>query len=296
MRKRTLAGSLFGLLLVGDFTAVWQLQEKIDREQAAIQTAQNELLLRSPSLVKKLSLEYAPLLAALYWTRAVQYYGEKHRLHDPDLSLLWPLLDITTTLDPNLIPPYRFGSVFLSDKPPRGAGEPKQAVQLIERGIRANPGEWRLYQDLGNVYYFDMRDYPRAAKAFRQGSQNPKAYIWMKAMAAKIAEEGESPETSYFLWQEVYLTTTDAAVKKNAEEHMELLQVELDLRGINRIAEQYLKRTGQRAARISELEQAGFLPALPKDPAGYPYVLSPDGKAELNPDSPLREKRTAENR
>ena len=41
--------------------------------------------------------------------------------------------------------------------------------------------------------------------------------IWMKVMAAKIAAEGESPETSYFLWMQVYQTTTDPQVKKNAE-------------------------------------------------------------------------------
>src|SRR5208283_4195559 len=50
-----------------------------------------------------------------YWTRAVQYYGEKHRLRQMNLELLWPLLDITTTLDPDLIVAYRFGSTFLSD-------------------------------------------------------------------------------------------------------------------------------------------------------------------------------------
>src|SRR5437773_8898416 len=49
-----------------------------------------------------LSLEYAPLLADIYWTRVVQYYGNKHVRGQANLELLWPLLDITTTLDPNL--------------------------------------------------------------------------------------------------------------------------------------------------------------------------------------------------
>ena len=104
---------------------------------------------RSGNLVKKLSLEYAPLMGAIYWTRVVQYFGEKHRLHQTNLELLWPLLDITTTLDPHLMPAYRFGSTFLSDSPPRGAGRPDLAVKLLERGIKANPDQWRLYQDLG---------------------------------------------------------------------------------------------------------------------------------------------------
>ena len=85
--------------------------------------------------------------------------------------MLWPLLDITTTLDPNLLVAYRFGSTFLSDSPPRGEGRPDLAVKLLERGIRANPDQWRLYQDLGNVYYFDAKDYAKSVRCFCGGKQ-----------------------------------------------------------------------------------------------------------------------------
>ncbi len=56
--------------------------------------------MRSGNLLKVMSLEYAPLMADLYWTRVVQYYGDKAVRHDANFELLWPLLDVTTTLDP----------------------------------------------------------------------------------------------------------------------------------------------------------------------------------------------------
>jgi tetratricopeptide (TPR) repeat protein len=289
MKSGTIAGCLLAALLAVGFTGVWQLQKRIDIEQRATRMEEDELALRSNNLVKKMSLEYAPLMGAIYWTRAVQYYGEKHRLHDKNLGLLWPLLDIATTLDPQLMPAYHFGSIFLSDAPPRGAGRPDLAVQLLERGIKANPEQWRLYQDLGNVYYFDAKDYPKASAAFLEGSKNPNAMIWMKIMAAKIAGEGESPETSYFLWHEVYESSKDPAVRKNAEEHMKLMQVELDLKAINRLADEFEKQTGRRATRMSELLHAGLLRAVTRDPEGYPYVFGEGGKAELNLQSPLLE-------
>jgi len=296
MKPGTIKGWLMGTLLIVGFAAVWQLQIRIDTEQKSNRVEQDELAFRSGSLVKKMSLEYAPLMGAIYWTRAVQYYGEKHRLHDTNLELLWPLLDIATNLDPHLLVAYQFGSTFLSDSPPRGAGKPLLAVQLLERGLRANPDEWQLYQDLGNVYYFDMKDYPRAAAAYEEGSKNPKAMIWMKAMAAKIAAEGESPETSYFLWQQVYDSTTDALVKKNAEEHVKLMRVAVDLKEINRLADEYEKQTGRRATRLSELAQAGLIRGVPRDPEGYPYVLGEGGKAELNLNSPMLEQVLMEKR
>jgi len=287
---------LFGVLLFAGFAAVWQLQTRIDAEQRANRVEQDELAFRSGRMVKRMSLEYAPLMGAIYWTRVVQYYGEKHRLHDTNLELLWPLLDIATNLDPELVVAYRFGSTFLSDSPPRGAGRPDLAVQLLERGIEANPEEWRLYQDLGNVYYFDMKNYAKAAAAYQEGSKNPNALIWMKVMAAKIAAEGESPDTSYFLWQQVYETTTNDAIKQNAEEHLKLMRVELDFREINRLADEYEKQTGRRATRMGELTQAGLIRGLPKDPEGYPYVLGEGGKAELNLNSPLLEQMLMEKR
>ncbi len=290
MKTRKIADWLLGALLIMGFAGVWQLQKSIDRGRSAIRVEQDELAFRSGNLVSKLSLEYAPLMGAIYWTRAVQYFGEKHRLHQTKLELLWPLLDIATTLDPYLMPAYRFGSTFLSDRPPRGEGRPDLAVKLLERGINANPDEWRLYQDLGNVYYFDAKDYPKASAAFAEGSKNPAAKIWMKVMAAKIAAEGESPETSYFLWNQVYQTTKDPEVKKNAEEHLKLMQVELDLKALNRLADEFEKQTGHRPTRISELVQVGLLKEVPRDPAGYPYVLGEGGKAELHLDSPMLEK------
>jgi hypothetical protein len=240
--------------------------------------------------VKGLSLEYAPLMADIYWTRVVQYFGNKHAGKKVDLRLLWPLLDVTSVLDPHLMPVYHLGSMFLSDAAPRGAGRPDLAVELLERGLKANPEEWRLYYDLGYVYYFDMKDYPKASAAFYEGSKNPKALLWMKAMAAKIAAEGGSTETSNFLWQDVYNTTNDPLVKENALQHLQLLRAQEDCKQIDAVADEYQKRVGRRPVRMSDLVKSALLRGEPVDALGYPYVLSEDGKAEINPQSPLREK------
>jgi hypothetical protein len=292
MKQRWIAGIAFSATVSLGFAVLCVLQVRIDAERQAIHEERDELLLRSPSLVKKMSLEYAPLMGAIYWTRAVQYYGEKYREHDQNLETLWPLLDITTTLDPHLLVAYRFGSIFLSDAPPRGAGRPDLAARLLERGLQENPDQWRLYQDLGNVYYFDAKDYPNASRAFLDGSKNPAAPIWMKAMAAKVAADGESPETSYFLWQDVYQTTTDPTIKKNAESHLRLLKADLDIKAINAMADEYEKHTRRRPMRMSDLVQAGLLKEIPTDAEGYPYVLGERGKAALNLNSPLLEEKS----
>jgi tetratricopeptide (TPR) repeat protein len=286
--EKTIAWVLWLVLPLG-FAGIWRLQHGIDTQRASLSQERDDVLLRSGKLVRMMSLEYAPLLADIYWTRVVQYYGNKHVRGQGNLELLWPMLDITTTLDPNLLISYRFGAMFLSQAAPVGAGRPDLAVQLIQRGIQANPDYWRLYEDLGFVYYFDLKDYQKASAAFLEGSKRPNAQLWMKVMAAKVAAEGESFETSMFLWKDIYNSAVDPSVKKNALLHLQLLKVKEDCKQLDALADEYAKRYGKRPSRMSEMVQAGLLSGIPGDPLGFAYVLGEDGKAELNLDSPLLE-------
>jgi hypothetical protein len=277
------------VVLPAGFAAIWKLQHMIDEQGASFSEERDAVVLRSPKLVKLMSLEYAPLMADIYWTLGVQYYGNKHMRQQSNLEMLWPLLDITTTLDPQLLIAYRFGATFLSQRAPEGAGRPDLAVKLVRRGIEENPDYWRFYEDLGFIYYFDMQDYAKAAEAFLEGSKHPGAQPWMKTMAARISAQGESFETSLFLWNDIYETTTDPQIKENALRHLRLLRVEEDCKQLDALADQYEKRFGRRPARMSELVETGLLRGTPSDPLGYAYVFGPAGKAELNRDSPLLE-------
>jgi hypothetical protein len=289
MKSRNYMGWLLLTIVPLGFAGIWRLQRKIDAQRAALNQEQDDILIHSGKLMKVVSLEYAPLMADIYWTRVVQYYGNKHVRGQANLELLWPLLDITTTLDPELLIAYRFGAVFLSQPAPSGAGRPDLAVKLLQRGIQANPDYWRLYEDLGFVYYFDMKDYQKASEAFLEGSKKSDAQVWMKVMAAKIAAEGASYETSVFLWKDIYETSKDAEIKQNAQMHLKLLRVQEDCKHLDALAEEYAKRNGRRPARISELVQAGLLRGIAVDPDGFAYEFSEEGKAELNLDSPLLE-------
>jgi len=273
-------------LLLG-FGGIWNLQHTIDSEAAGLHQEQDDLVIRSGPLLKVLSLEYAPLLADLYWTRAVQYYGNKHKLRDSHIPELWPLLDLSTTLDPHLLVAYRFGAIFLSDPAPQGAGRPDLAIQLIERGIHENPEYWRLYQDLGFIYYFNLRDYQKAAAAFLEGSKNPDAQVWMKVLAARILEQGQTRSTSVFLWNEIYQSTVDPNIKQNALVHLQLIRAEADLEQLNALAAEYEKRTGQRPKSMRDLINAGVLTRAVLDPLGFAYTFDEQGQAQLNLASPL---------
>lgn len=292
MKNGRVAAWLFVLVLVTGFACVWSLQRSINVERDGMHQEEDEVLVRSPKLMKVVTLEYGTFVADLYWTRAVQYYGGKRLGEDTNLESLWPLLDVATTLDPNLLPAYRFGATFLSQPEPRGAGRPDLAVQLLERGLRANPDYWRLNQDLGNVYYFEQKDYAKAGQAYLDGSRKPGAAPWMKVMAARFMEKGESRETAAMLWGELLESSTDEAIKENARVNLQLLRADDDIGHLNEIAKQYAARAGRAPRSVREMIQSGLIGGEPVDPLGHSYVIGPDGKARISEKSPLFKQQT----
>jgi hypothetical protein len=241
--------------------------------------------LPSGKFLRQLSLGYEGLLADIYWTRVVQYFGRKRLAHSTEFKLLGPLLQITTDLDPHLLIAYRFGSIFLAEKPPRGAGQPLEALALLHRGIAANPDYWRFWEDVGFVYYWDLKDYAAAARAFQTGSERPGAMQWMRVMAAKVAAQGGRLATSRFLWAEIARQAGNEQIRKNAEDHLIALEAAEEISKLEESVALYKSRQGRPARSFQALVAAGYLRALPCDPSGAPYILEPGGRVRLNPRS-----------
>ena len=282
-RNPALWAAIAGLPLL--FAALIALQIRIDARTRSAAQQKEELLLQSGPLLKKVSLGYDALLADLYWTRTVQYYGTNLDRGGSNFELLAPLLNVTVTLDPKLIVAYRFGSIFLSERPPIGPGRPDLAVQLIQRGIGANPRDWHLYFDLGFLYFWHFRDFERAAVAYQQAGEAPGSPEWLQVLAARMADRKEALETSRIIWTRIFESSRDPMIRETALRHLTTLRVQLDEGWLDDASEDYRKRFGRYPASIEELKAAGLLRGIPLDPQGFPYVIGPDGKGKLNPKS-----------
>jgi len=273
------------VLLFASLTGLWQVQRALDRARGPAAEIADVLYLPSGKLLRQLSLGYEALLADIYWTRVVQYFGRRRLAQATRFDTLGPLLNITTELDPQLIIAYRYGSVFLAEKPPGGAGQPYEALELLRRGIVRNPDNWRLWEDLGFIYYWDLMDYPKAAQVFLVGSERPGALPWMKVLAATVAAKGGGYETSRLLWLEIYRQADNESIRKSALAHLMALDAQEELRRLNELVALYQRSQGRAPGSFSELIAAGYLKAEPRDPSGAPYVISPDGQASLSSSS-----------
>ncbi|MGO9269634.1 MAG: tetratricopeptide repeat protein [Terriglobia bacterium] len=259
----------------------------IDRQLSSAERPDDVLDVSSGALLRRLSLGNEGLLADIYWTRVIQYFGRQRLDRATGFPLLGPLLRITTDLDPQLLVAYRYGAIFLAEKPPQGAGRPDEALRLLMKGIAANPQYWRFWQDVGFIYYWDLRDYQHAARAFEAGSRMPGALAWMKTMAASVLAHGGDLETSRQLWLEVYQNPGNGQVRKTAEDHLAALDAQIGVEKLNALLTRYREREGHPAASFRELVAQRYLSRMPLDPTGVPFVIGSDGRARLGPESKI---------
>ena len=253
------------------------LLPKVDaaRPQA---TLQDVLFVSSPRVLKRLSLGYDGLLADVYWTRAVQYFGGRRAQGISRYALLAPLLEITTTLDPHLLVAYQFGGNFLAPAPPYGAGMPDRAIALMNFGIQNNPDDWHLPYQLGFIYYMDLKDYKRAAEAFDGGSHVPNAHPFLKILAANMAQHAGDIQMSRTLWTTTYQSTQDKQIRANAIAHLRALRVDEDVARIENAVTLYGQKDGKLPASMTVLVSSGLLQGTMVDPDGAPYVLTSEGR------------------
>lgn len=262
------------------------------RERHCPQTALDERLLyfSSGDLLEKVALSYDALLADVYWIRAIQHYGGD-RLNPESIKryeLLYPLLDLTTSLDPRFTIAYRFGAIFLSEPYPGGAGRPDLAVALLEKGIRSTPDRWEYYHDIGFVQYWHLHDYRKAAEWFARGGDRPGAPWWLRTYAAIMLTRGGDRQASRAMWQNMLQLSDNDWLRQNAQLRLMQLDALDQIDYLQRLVQEFEHRMGDPPSSWGDLVAARLLPRPPVDPAGTAYVLNREtGAIALSGSSPI---------
>jgi hypothetical protein len=250
------------------------------------------LYLQSGPVLRRLAGAFAPLAADVYWIRAIQYYGGHKLRQGPTTTgdsyeLLYPLLDLTTSLDRRFNIAYRFGSIFLSEPHPNGAARPDLAIKLLEKGLRERPDRWEYLQDIGFVHYWYDHDYRAAAESFNRAADIPDAPWWLRSLAATTMAKGGDRQSSRVMWQAILESAEVDFQRKDAEHRLLQFRALDEIDALQRAVDDYARRTGTPPTEWAALVRGGVLRGTPLDPAGAPYTLSSDGRVRLSNASAL---------
>ena len=289
-------------ILVVGLCVLYPMQQWVS-ETAPRQTIDEETLyLSSGKTIKRMSLGMDALVADIYWIRTVQYFGGKvidsglplssAVTKDLRMDLLAPLLDIVVTLDPQHLPAYRFGAIFLPER------DMPAAIALLEKGVAENPNEWRLYQDLGYIYWQDGNTssgqdqedkYAKSGEWFEKGGRVSGAPWWMSDLGGLMRIKGGSREAARAMYS-AYLTSDDQNIRAQAVERLKQLRSLDEIDAINALLASYREQTGACpsdlrafAPRFRAMNLAVNDQLVPIDPDGFAYTYdAAKCKAELS--------------
>src|SRR5262249_35967214 len=148
----------------------------------------------------------------------------------------------------------------------------------------ANPSKWRLYQHLGYVYW-RRNDFHRASEVYMAGSKIPGAPPWMAAIGARMKAEGGSRDAAREMYQHLYDSSNDEAVKEMVRKQVMRLDSLDERETIRKVLDEFKVRNGRCPSSWHEL--AGPLrtahlnidasTGAPLDPSATPYELIKNG-------------------
>lgn len=286
-RKQTGA---FVLALVAMLGLAVLLQVVRDRAFAHTVVDKQVLYVSSGEVMCRAALSYDTLVADVYWIRALQHYGGERQKPRSErrYDLLYPLLDLATTLDSRFTVGYRFGAIFLAEPHPGGAGRPDQAIALLKKGIAFNPNKWDYYHDIGFTYYWNLHDYRNAADWFARGGGLPGAPYWLKTYAAVMLARGGDRQASRAMWTQIGQNAESDWLRTTSQLRLSQLDALDQIDALKRMVNDFTTRTGQRAQSWEQLAAAGVVRGVPLDPAGTPYRFDAGtGEIGVDPESDL---------
>lgn len=272
-------------LVVGGLACLYPLQKRMDGTFQTNRNIEETLYLSSGETVRRLSVGFDGVVADLYWIRAVQYFGLKFGgglegkvtfkglPTKKDLPILYPMLDVLTTIDPDYLAAYRSGSLFIAEY------DFDSASALLKKGIanaKDRPTKFKLLADLGAIYW-RAQQYEKCAVIYEEASKTalaPRDRAWTGLMVGAAKTRGGDRKTSYLLFTQMLEDAEDEAARKAAQWRLDQLQSLDDRDYLLRLVHEYQKRTGrlpQSLAQLFPLIQENLKDA--KDTLGRPLWL-----------------------
>lgn len=282
------------ILVVGAFLSLVPVTAYIDAVRPPLPEAYEDTDLNvKTARLKGFALGMEGLLADWYWTRSLQYIGRKlinagneninvDDLRDLNPRLLYPLLDVTTDLDPRYMAAYSYGAIVLP------AIDAEKAVAITQKGIDNNPTSWRLYQHLGYIYW-KMERYDDAARTYEKGAEIAGAAPFMKIMSAQMRTQGGSRETARQMFRQMLADNDDPQVRITAQRRLMGLDSLDERDAVDKVLDEVRSARGACPGRLAEIIPQLRRVRLPEgrdfsidatgslvDPSGAPYLLDRD--------------------
>lgn len=227
------------------------------------------LFLPSGRYLQTVSFGYDNVLADWIYLWAIQYYTDFSR--GTRFAYLQRTFEVITDLDPQYIDAYMIGALIIVAE----GKEMRRAIDLLDKGIAANPQDYLLPLDAGYYFRDTFKQPERAAHYFNLAAGRPGAPNYIKRLAAGMTERAGDKRTSYELWKRAFDEAEKEEDRLIAELHLRTLHDEINLEALRSLVAEYQRRFGRFPSRLEQLERAGLIERAPRNFRGEEYCYDP---------------------
>jgi hypothetical protein len=226
---RPVSPLLRGLLVGAIFLALVPLlgltEVELKRQRTAgVQPLPREVyMLPPPQALRALSFGYNEVASDLLWIRTVAYFAD-HLTTDHDLRYLQQHLSNVLELNPYFHRIYNYGASMMMSRGNRQTNDHVlAAINLLERGHKLFPNDWRMPFHIGAYYMGDLRSKDKEQRArwrrqaadwVRRASLVGAKIAWLPSLAAQIYSEQGRRDLAIRHLKELYLITQDEEMKR----------------------------------------------------------------------------------
>ncbi len=248
-------------------------ERQLSARMAAKGSAAGDDLLAKIGRRPSFAFGFRNFLCDVVWLKAVQVSGARHMSRE-DYDRLYLLLDTVINFDPRFKVPYLLGGVILGDSP----NHSREALLTLSRGLKNHPLEWRFPFYIGYIRYFSLGDPIGGGEALMDASNVRESPPYLPLLAARMLSEGRKPETALAFLEEMMRQETNPGRREALEARVRVVIVERDIQALEPAVEEYRRRTGKLPENMEALAAMGLIRAIPQEPNGGRYVVTPDGK------------------
>jgi hypothetical protein len=245
-------------------------------------------------VTRPLSFGFRSVLADVMFLQAVQIVGDRAfststAAGEAGDRRLARLLDYATELDPGFGGAYRFAGYAMPRHTSEGAMvNVLPAEQILQRGVRHRPDDWRISFALGFIQAFYLDELAQAAQNLALSARTKGAPAYLGLLSTRIAAEGGDLAFAERMARTMLEEASEESTRAEWETRLLDIRMERDLRALESAVKRFRARTGRVPASLHELVRAGDLPGLPHEPRGGRYELLPGGAVRSTAGTRLR--------
>jgi hypothetical protein len=234
------------------------------------------------------------LVADLTFLEAIQVYGGLRKPRSAaagaaDDRTLNRLLTYSTDLDPKFAGAYRFAGNAM----PRNTTDGKatnvfQAETLLKKGAVERPDDWKIPFALGFIESYYLGHFQEAGRNLARAAATPGSPAYLPLLATRASAEGGDLDFAEQMARHMGDQATEESTKEEWQRRLLALRMERDLRALDAAVASFQQLKGQKPHTLRDLVRAGVLAAVPAEPHGGAYELSPQGEPRSNAVQRLR--------